>query len=162
MREAIERTPSKQHLIKTDSDAPQISLRVVVHMLIFILQQQFWSHGDRCPQIGIRLVCLLRKAEISNKNPVFVKENVGQLDVSVHDPVFIQLSKSIHDLSEEKDSLLFTQVFLLPHVLIQISLVAIEHDQVVLFLGLEEIVQGNDVWVVDGFHDLNLGLDELL
>lgn len=88
-------------------------------------------------------------------------ENVGQLEIPVHDFVLDQGLERVEDLDEELDCLLLVESFLFFQVGWEVTLIAILKDQIKVVRCLLDIIQFDDVAVVTGFEYLDLVLEQL-
>ena len=58
----------------------------------------------------------------------------------MHDLVFMKLPKTIQNLHQKIDCLVFSQVAVFFEVFFKVSIVAVLDDQVVVVLGLHELI----------------------
>lgn len=109
----------------------------------------------------------LGEAEISDFELAVVDENVLELKIPVDDEELMEALEAIEELLEEVARLVLGEGFFVLgleslDVGVKVSLVAVLHDEVVLFFGFDVVDEGDDVFVVDHLHDALFGLEELL
>ena len=91
-----------------------------------------------------------------------MQQNVGQLEVSVHDLVVHQSLESIKDLGEVPQNLLLRQSACLLDPRQHVPAIAVLQHEVVIMRSLLERVQLDDVRVVAGLQHLYLVLQQLV
>lgn len=77
-------------------------------------------------------------------------EYIGQFKVPVHNLILDQCLEGIEYLHKEFHSLILTEHLLKSYVFSEVTLIAVLHYQVVVVVGLLEIVEFDDVGVVAG------------
>lgn len=87
-------------------------------------------------------------------------EDVGELEVPVHDLVLIKGLEGIEDLDEELNGFLFGERFVLFEILGDVAFVAVLEDEVEVVGSLLNVVEFDDVLIIAGLEDLNFVLKE--
>lgn len=124
---------------------------------------QLGSHGDRRAELGVgHFAAGLREAEVSDDDLSVVHEDVRELEVAVHDLLSPEHFEAFHDLPQELHGFAFGEdvVFFLLHVAFEVASVAELQHHVVVVVGLEELEEVQDVWVVDFVHDVDLLVEQ--
>ena len=150
----------EQHLVDACPNGPDVCLAAVL-----AVGQHLRSHVERRAQHGIRevLPCQqLREAKVGNLDIALVQQDVGQLEVPVHNLVVDQALEAVEDLAEEHDGSLNRQGPLLLHLRQEVAPVTILQHEVVVVGGLFEGEQLDDVRVVTGLEHLDLVLEQLI
>lgn len=104
----------------------------------------------------------LGEPEIGDLDVAVVEEDVGELEVAVHDLVLDEGLEGVEDLAEVLDDLVLRQQSLPAHLGQHVAPVAVLQHEVVVVRGLLEGVQLDDEGVVAGLEHLNLVLQQLV
>lgn len=159
-REPEKRRRSLEELVKHNPNGPKIRFGVVLAVSI----DHFGSHGEGSAESGAgHFLAGLSEAEVADDDGFVVDEDVGELEVSVHDVVLAQLHESIHNLLHNFDRLGFPEVldFVLLEIRLEVALVAVLDDKIEVVFGLHVVEQVHHVGVGDFVHDLHLCVEQL-
>lgn len=88
-------------------------------------------------------------------------ENVGKFEVAVHDFVLDKRFEAVEDLEEEVHGFFLGEVLLGFQVLLQISFVAVLHDEIDVVGRFLDIVKLDDVVIVAGLQYFDFVLKQL-
>lgn len=119
------------------------------------------SHSEGGSKFGVgHLEATFGEAEVTDDDYVIMEEDIGELEVSMHNLVAVETLEATHNLLEEVDGPLFLQelVGLVSAVVFEIAVIAVLDYEVVVVSALEELEEMHDVGVVDHVHDTYLGL----
>ena len=90
-----------------------------------------------------------------------MSEDVGEFQIPVKNFVLVEMRKSMDKLTHSFDSFILGQVSALFDVCIEISPIAILHNQVEVILSFLEIVQPNNVSIFTAFQHFDFAFEEL-
>lgn len=151
---------AKDHLVEADSYRPDVCLDI-----IGLAVQHFRGHIERRPQDSLDLLILgaqqFGEPEVSQLNDAIVLEDVRELEIAMHDLALDEGLKSMEDLHEILDCLVFGDLLLELEVGAQVALVAVLEDEVDVVDGLLDVDEADDVVILAGLEDLDLVVEEL-
>ena len=88
-------------------------------------------------------------------------EDIGQLEIPVHDLILDDGLESIENLYEKFNSLFFRDGFILLEVLLEVAFVAVLKDKIEIIGSFLNIVQSDDIFIIASPKYLNLILQQL-
>ena len=91
-----------------------------------------------------------------------MEEDIGYFEVSMHGFDFVQALKSINDLLEEVGCLVLGQTLLLLQISLEITAIAVLHDDADALVGMELINKSDDIIVLALSEDFDFSLYEFL
>jgi hypothetical protein len=101
----------------------------------------------------------LGEPEVPDLDDPVLEEEVGRLEVPVHDAVFCQVEEPRDEVPEVGRELVLAEAHLPPDQLREVALVAELGDDVGVVLGVEDVAAADDVAVVEHLEEVDL-LDE--
>lgn len=96
------------------------------------------------------------KAEVTQFAYALFEQNIGWLEVSMNNSIFVQILGSINNVFEIALGILLWDFFLLVEHLKEITVVAKLSDDIHVIGSLVDVEELNDVGVGDFLHDVDL------
>ncbi len=96
------------------------------------------------------------KAEVTQFAYALFEQNIGWLEVSMNNSIFVQILGSINNVFEVALGFLLWDFFLLVEHLKEITVVAKLSDDIHVIGSLVDVEELNDVGVGDFLHDVDL------
>lgn len=96
------------------------------------------------------------KAEVTQFAYALFEQNIGWLEVSMNNSIFVQILGSINNVFEIALGILLWDFFLLVEHLKEITVVAKFSDDIHVIGSLVDVEELNDVGVGDFLHDVDL------
>lgn len=149
-----------EHFVYAGSDGPDVGLVVVL-----VAAEHFRCHVERRAEDSGRVVVggkQLGKAEVGDLDVAVVEQDVGELEVAVHDLVLDEGLEGVEDLAEVLDDFVLRQESFLAHLGEHVAAVAVLEHEVVVVGRLLERVQLDDEGVVAGLEHLDFVLQQLV
>lgn len=150
--------PIVEKLVENHPDRPDITFIGIGGLLV---HKYFWGHIERSAKSSIRHKrAFFGEAKVSNDESALMKEEISQLEVPMHDAVFVELVEPGKHLLEQEDCFALRGGAVDFEVVFEVSALAVVGDHVVVVGGLEQVVQVEDVGVGDDPHDFQLGVEQ--
>jgi hypothetical protein len=122
------------------------------------------GHVERCSnngfEEGILALHTFRKAKIADFALISPEEDIGWLQITVNDAIIVEVLDALHDLLQEVNGFILTEPPLLLEVVVEIIVAELGND-VHVVIGLEDIVEVDNVLMTHLLHDLDLGVEVL-
>lgn len=157
----FKRKISADHGVEYHTTAPNVCFKP----MISLTSNHLWggiARGSTCCLEGCSLLIHVTEAEVDNfEGKIIVKEEVLRLEISVADSTLMNVLDTRDELQVELAGLLFREPGVSHDVVEELTAVAVLHDHVQLFFGLNDFVELNDVGVSHLLQDLDLTSDSL-
>jgi hypothetical protein len=89
-------------------------------------------------------------------------QDVGQLQIPMDDLVLVQMVEPVDELAHNADALVLNEVTFLLDIRVQVSVVAVLHDQIIVVTGLLHVVELDDVGTLATLEHFDLAFQQLL
>lgn len=157
----VERRPTREHLVEYGAQTPPVGFQRVA-----FVRSYFWCQVGDASAKSVRdclwLHSQLGQPEISQLNVTLrVEQDVLRLQVSVQNLILVQVADGLHQLSGIDLCSLLVKLFLFSQVSEHFASVHEIDGQVQLGIGLEGVVQFDNVRTLGMLQDLALGVDLL-
>ena len=134
--------------------------------MISLTSDHLWggiARGSTSCLEGGPLLVHVTEAKVYNfEGKIVVKEEVLWLEISVADSTLVNVLDTRDELQVELAGLLFGEPGVSDDVVEELTAVAVLHDHIKLFFGLDDFVELDDVRVSHLLQDLDLTSDSLI
>jgi hypothetical protein len=100
------------------------------------------------------------ESKVSNFDNTIMPEDIGELEITVDNFMFVEMMKAMNQLTHDGNSLILDKILFLFEVGIQIAVITILKHKVVVVIGLFHIVEFDDVGALTAFEHFYLALEQ--
>lgn len=146
-----------------DTYSPYVGRRSAV----FSLAHDLRSHVGRSSAEDFDLLVVWdagRESEVYNFDVLLrIKQQIFKLDVSVSDAPGVAIPEPLSDLSDDSFGILLVKpsVWLRLEVAVERATFNVVHDQYDILVGVDDLVESDDVFVLHSFHQFYLSFHRL-
>lgn len=149
-----ERCLAVQQLVNQHSKGPNICL-----WAIDILDESLGRHVDRRSNVDVLEFSFGKfgKAKVSQLGLAIVDEDIGNLEVPMHDVIFSEVEEASEDVLDVSFGFWFLDVAAAAEFALEVAFVAEFGDDVAVAIAGENLVAAQDVGMVQLLQDINFG-----
>jgi hypothetical protein len=100
------------------------------------------------------------ESKVSNFDNTIMPEDIGELEITVDNFMFVEMMKAMNQLTHDGNSLILDKILFIFEVGIQIAIITILEHKVVVVIGLFHIVEFDDVGALTAFEHFYLALEQ--
>jgi hypothetical protein len=100
------------------------------------------------------------ESKVSNFDNTIMPEDIGELEITVDNFMFVEMMKAMNQLTHDGNSLILDKILFLFEVGIQIAIITILEHKVVVVIGLFHIIEFDDVGALTAFEHFYLALEQ--
>ncbi len=148
------------HLIDAGADRPNIGL-----VIVLIAAKDLGCHVEGRSQHGGSVVFSVEEfgeAKVSNFDIVVMEQDVGKLEIAMHDFMFNEGLEASENLAKIPDNRMLIDTFKLFDFAEHVTAITVLKNEIVVVGGFFEGIEFHDVGIVASFEDFNFVFEQLI